>query len=377
MPNLFDYLAWRGDLSFSAVPPCEADELLLSQLSYILFDGFVPSLSHGGSVLLKDAARAVLKQGQDGNGVHQIGYMWRDDQRLLSMLETSPRYAFLSLSCYESELTENAQFGALTISLLDSLHCISFRGTDDTLIGWKEDCALAFSEPVPAQIMSAGYLNRVAEQLKKGRLMILGHSKGGNLAAYAAAKAPESVRERIDLIVSCDGPGLDKSIVSGPEYRSVSGHFKKYVPQSSVVGMLLESEDNYTVVKSDGLGLLQHSAFSWQISGPSLVRQAQPTQGSRYVNHVIKQWLDDMDENKRRQFVTALFEVLEKTDLTSVDQINARFLFNLPSALLKTRTVDPALRAQLHGELRALILTALRTLALSGAQDSPAPRDER
>ncbi len=375
MPNLFDYLAWRGDLPFSAVPPCEADELLLSQLSYIFFDGFVPSQGHG-SVLLKDAAHAVLRQGQDGKGVHQIGYMWRDDQRLLSMLQASPRYASLALSCYESELTENAQFGALTISLSDSLHCISFRGTDDTLIGWKEDCALAFSEPVPAQIMSAGYLRRVAGQVK-GRLMLLGHSKGGNLAAYAAAKAPESVRERIGLIVSCDGPGLDKSIVSGPEYRSVSGRFKKYVPQSSVVGMLLESEDNYTVVKSDGLGLLQHSAFSWQISGPSLVRQAQPTQGSRYVNHVIKQWLDDMDENKRRQFVTALFEVLEKTDLTSVDQINARFLFNLPSALLKTRSVDPALRAQLHGELRALIRTALRTLALSGAQGSPAPRDER
>lgn len=376
MPNLFDYLLWRGDLPFDAVPPGEADKLLLAQLSYVFFDGFVPGLAQGGETPLAKAARAVLDQGQDGNGIHQIGYMWRDDRKLLELLAQAPRYKELMLSGYESVLTKNAQFGALTVSLSPDLACVSFRGTDDTLIGWKEDCALAFNDPVPAQRMSVEYLTRIA-QTRGGRLMTVGHSKGGNLAAYACACAGKAVQDKVDAIVSCDGPGLDSGMLKTPGYRAVAPRIEKYVPQSSVIGMLLEYEDNYAVVKSDGLGLLQHSAFSWQIMGGALVRQQQPTPASKYVNHVIKAWLDDMDMEKRRQFVTALFEVLEKTDLTSVDQINARFLFNLPAALLKTRSVDPALRAQLHGELRALILTALKALArLEPAPDGAPEKKE-
>lgn len=359
MPNLFDFLSWRGDLPFEAVPPTEADELLLAQLSYVFFDGIVPDLADGGSVPLGEAADRVLKTDPDAEKIHQIGYMWRDDKRLLETLVSCPRYKDLPVFGYESALDEDAQFGALCVGVTKDLTCVSFRGTDDTMIGWKEDCALAFNDPVPAQEMSADYLGRVAAATQ-GPLLITGHSKGGNLAVYSAATASSKVRARIKSIVSCDGPGVNHALLSAAEYQEIADKIHKFVPQSSVVGMLFESDNRYTVISSDGLGLLQHSAFSWQIMGGNLVRRAQPTATSQYVNGVIKQWLDDMDVEKRRVFVTALFEVLATADLTSVDQIDAKFLLRLPSALLKMRSVDPALRAQLRSEIRALIWRAIR-----------------
>ena len=369
MANLFDFLSWRGDLPFEAVPPGEADELLLAQLSYVFFDGIVPGLKEGGAVPLGEAARQLLKTDPDAKQIHQIGYMWRDDKRLLETLIDCPRYQRLPIFGYESALDEDAQFGALCIRVTDELTCVSFRGTDDTLIGWKEDCALSFNDPVPAQQMSADYLRRVAEATK-GPLLVVGHSKGGNLAVYSAATAGPDVRARIQSIVSCDGPGVNHALFDAAEYREIADRIFKFVPQSSVVGMLFESDNRYAVISSDGLGLLQHSAFSWQIMGGRLVRREQPTATSKYFNGVIKQWLDDMDVEKRKVFVTALFEVLATTELTSVDQIDAKFLLRLPGALVKMRSVDPTLRAQLRGEIRALLWRALHPDADAADRDT-------
>ncbi len=371
MANYFDYLMWRGDLPFSLVPPCEADKLILSQLSYIFFDGIVPEPGDAGSIPLGDAAQQVLETAKGVKEKQQVGYLWADDKKLLELILTSPRYAGIPAANYRSVLSEDAQFAALTFSLTDGLTCISFRGTDGSLVGWKEDCALAFSEPVPAQRMSVDYLQQIAE-MTDDRLLVVGHSKGGNLAAYAGACAPESVQARIAAIVSCDGPGLDRSVLQTDGYRRIADRVEKYVPQSSVVGMLLESEDNYTVIKSDGVGILQHYTSSWQVERDSFLRMAQPTQTSRYINHVIKKWLDEMSVDKRRAFVNALFDVLEKANLKSIDEIDARFFFNLPAAFRKSFAGDPETVATLHRELRALVMTALK--ALSEGSTSLAPR---
>ena len=362
MANYFDYLQWRGDLPFSLVPPCEADKLILSQLSYIFFDGIVPELGTNESIPLGEAAQRVLDVSADIKEKQQVGYLWADDKKLLEHILSSPRYTDIPVANYRSVLLEDTQFAALTFALPNNLTCISFRGTDGSLVGWKEDCALAFSEPVPAQRISVDYVKQIAE-ITSDRLLVVGHSKGGNMACYACACVPEEVQDRIEAVVSCDGPGLDRSVLQMDGYRRIVSRVEKFVPQSSVVGMLLESEDNYTVIKSDGVGILQHYTSSWQIDRGSFQRVEQPTQTSRYINHVIKEWLDDMSVDKRRAFVNALFDILEKANLKSIDEIDARFFFNLPGAFLKSYAGEPETVSTLYHELRALVMTALKALS--------------
>ncbi len=362
MPNLFDYLTWRGDLSFQNAPVCEADELLLAQLSYIFFDGLYEDDMEQG-VLLKDAVQAVLERDSDAKTYHQIMYMWKDNRRLLQMLLESNRYKNLEISNYRSFQDDEVQFGALFIKIKDGLNCVSFRGTDDSIVGWKEDFELSYNKPVKAQVMSEEYLKEMAQKYPQN-LLVVGHSKGGNLAIYASARMEQSVKDRIVRVVSCDGPGLNHAMIETENYKKIYPKIEKFVPQSSIVGMLLEYDDKYTVISSDSVGIMQHSAFSWQILGASLVRRAQPTQISKYLNSVVKAWLDEMPVEKRKLFVKAVFETIAKTKLTSVDQIDLKFILSLPSALLKMYTVDSTLRTELHKEMRSFLKTAIRPVLL-------------
>ncbi len=267
LANMLDYIDWRGDITLDQSPFNDIDNLIFTQLCFMDFDSIVPSFNEKGSITIEDAAKIFAssnKAAVKNMGVLLPSYI----VSLFIKASESPRFRNMRLTKYINDIDYNKQqqFSALTIILGDGSNYIVFRGTDDTIVGWKEDFNMGFLTPVPSQHTSVKYVNGVADELV-GSIMIGGHSKGGNLAVYSSVYCNNEIKKRITHIFNNDGPGFTNEIMSTDEYKTVSDRIKTIVPESSVVGMLLEHEEKYTIVKSTQVGILQHDAFSWEVLG--------------------------------------------------------------------------------------------------------------
>jgi hypothetical protein len=223
------------------------------------------------------------------------------------------------------DLEAEKQFSALTILDCGGASLISYRGTDNTIVGWKEDFNMSFSDAVPAQLEAVAYLEKMAS-LIRGPLRLGGHSKGGNLAAYAAAFCSKKIRRRIRAIYSNDAPGFSRAVIESPGYREIRDRIQSFVPQSSVVGMLFEYEKNHVVVKSNQTGLMQHDVFSWEVTRDDVARLKEMSQEGAFLNRTIKEWIDGMSVEQRQHFTGALYEILTATETGSLQKLSADWL---------------------------------------------------
>ena len=304
MANLLDYLAWRGDLPLSAVPLCDVDALIFARLSYVPFDGIAEA-----RVPLYMAARQVLASVQLSDAPRACG---KEDQQLLTQLLQSPRYADILLDGYENifDPVRQEQFAALTLHLPDGSAAVAFRGTDGTLVGWKEDFNMAFSTVVPAQLDAVRYLSDVAERTQGG-IYLCGHSKGGNLAAWAALHIPAELQtSRLLDAYNNDGPGFARDMVETVEYRRIAHKLHTYIPESSIVGVLLEHGEDYAVIDSATRSVMQHEPLSWSVLGRTFVHLGQRSQMGKLSDDVLREWIGSMTPQEREQFTDALFDVL-------------------------------------------------------------------
>ncbi len=191
------------------------------------------------------------------------------------------------------------QFSAMTLELDNHTAYIAFRGTDDHIVGWKEDFKMSFMDVVPAQKKALDYVNAVASKYRN--IYIGGHSKGGNLAVYSAVFADKRVKNKIVAVFNNDGPGFKQRLLSTPEYLDITDRIITLVPQSSVVGMLLEHEESYSVVRSTQKGVLQHDGFSWEVMGADFVYLSDVDDDCKTVDMTVKKVLNTMSmEQKRR-----------------------------------------------------------------------------
>ena len=266
MANILEYLDWRGDLTLLERPFNEVDNLILAEICYLDFSGFVPAGFQTQQVTLLDAASAYFAAHPETN----MGVLVPDQiPVLVEHAAKTARFSDVRLLGYVNRIDEETQtqFSALTMLLPDGSAYVAFRGTDDTIVGWKEDFNMAFTPEIPAQKYAAEYLRQVSGALPFRPLLVGGHSKGGNLAVYAAVFCGQDVQNRILAVYNNDGPGFYSSLLSLPEHKPVAGKITTLLPESSVVGMLLEHEEAYQVVRSTQVGLMQHDGFSWQVKG--------------------------------------------------------------------------------------------------------------
>ncbi|MBR4404618.1 MAG: DUF2974 domain-containing protein [Clostridiales bacterium] len=311
MGNLIDYLTWRGDLPFSRDPFNSIDALLLSSLSYIDFTDVVPGIGKG-KVTMREAARQFFK-------IHSGKELSNDKSfisfcpSILRALGDSYRFRGAMLSNYvdDTDIGREVQFGALEIETSDGIAFISYRGTDDRIIGWKEDFNLSYMT-VPAETEAVLYLQKVmggrTQEIRLG-----GHSKGGHLAIYAATMTLPEIAERIQNIYSFDGPGFgfNKEILELPQFRFIEPKIEKYIPQTSIVGRLLTSAVNPVVIKSNETGIMQHNPLSWEVEGKEYYTLASTDKVSDTFAETLSSWLDDMSNIQRKVFVDDLFSVFE------------------------------------------------------------------
>ena len=257
---------------------------------------------------------------------------------------------------FDPETTK--QFSACVFDVGDGSSYVAFRGTDSTIVGWKEDFAMAFRRPVAAQESAARYLADIAG-LRDGPLMVGGHSKGGNLAA---ANAPAAVQERLIAVFCHDGPGFDADFFDTPGYARVAPLVDKSVPESSIVGMLFEMrehvEDGYTIVSSDGASIMQHFALNWQVERGEFVHAGGLSASSRYLARTINGWMAKFDDEHRRRFIENLFAVLEAGGYDTFGELTSHWTQSLPVMLAAVRGIDAEDRDVMADVLKGFAATA-------------------
>ena len=316
MADLFDYLDWRGELSFQQVPPNAVDALIFSVLSYIDLHGIV-RYDDSHPVPLHVAATAFLGL---GNATDRARV--KSDLVLLEKAAASPRFRDVRLAFYRSKLIpeEETQFAAVTFLLDDGTAFLTFRGTDNTLVGWKEDFNMSFQDSIPAQREALAYTEEVALAIP-AILRLGGHSKGGNLAVFAAAKTSATIQSRIAEVFNLDGPGFTDSLMGNAGYIHMVPKIRTYIPESSIIGILLEHEEPYTVIRSRQVGALQHEPYSWEVMGGSFITKEEISSGSRFVHRTVKDWISDMSDEDRSTFVDTMYTLLSAGGASNVGEL--------------------------------------------------------
>ena len=328
MAGIFDYLEWRGDLSFKSAPFNPVDNIIFSILAYYPFEKFVGGMEDTAGVRLHDVIDMILAHIKKNPKKLNMYYFFKDGQyKLLSMLKNCERYSGTFLAAFVDHIDTHAeiQFSALTFLPEEGRPAyIAYRGTDCTLIGWKEDFNMIFIDTIPAQREAVEYLDMVSK-LFKGDFYVGGHSKGGNLAVYAGAFCKPNVKKRIITIYSNDGPGLTPKTAARAEYAEVKDRIVSYIPQDSIIGLLFEQR-RHSVVKSDESGFLQHNPLLWEVTRNGFCMQDDVTRQSRFVNTTLMRWLKSMDYEHRQRFIETLFELLISTNAASVPDLTADWL---------------------------------------------------
>ena len=358
MPDIYDYMAWRGDIRIEQDGFNEVDNLVLSAFAYVPLDGIVPGDCADGGVSIGEAARRFA----ENRDLWKLLRMQKD-KRLFEAIGRCPRFASLPLRRYVNVISEReeTQFSAVTVELGDGGFFVAYRGTDNTLVGWKEDFNMGFMRLIPAQSAAVAYLEDAAARLN-GPLRVGGHSKGGNLAIYAAAFCAPPVQERIAAVYNNDGPWLHAEQAGQAGYLAICDRLHAFIPQTSVIGMLLEHEGRYSVVRSSQRGLFQHDFYSWQIAGTGFVHLASVTNGSKFVDRTVKAWLAEWDEEQRALFVDALFRIINATGARTFQEMGASWHRSALAMLKSYMSLDKEMRKAIGKTLGLLMKTACRHL---------------
>ena len=307
--TVMDYLRWRGDLPLARDGFNEVDNLVLCIISYLNFRRFddLKTTDPTGAVALPDVAARLTEEDE------QLGLSELDYIPLMRLAAETERFRDVRMFGFTHEWDEEKemQFDAVSYLLPDNTLFVSFMGTDTSLVGWKEDFNMSFLSAVPAQERAAAYTVEMAAACRSRKLRIGGHSKGGNLAAWAAIHIPADLqKQRLLAAYNNDGPGFSHDMVETEAYRRVADKLHTYIPESSIVGVLLEHAEDYAVIDSSNRSIMQHEPMSWNVEGPRFVHLGQRSQMGKLSDDVLRQWIGSMTPQEREQFSDALFEVL-------------------------------------------------------------------
>ena len=357
MSTIFDYLDHVTYDSIYDRPFKELDVLALTELTYLSFNRIVPQGDTTNiEVRLSDVAALV---DQTTNFIVTDQHL-----QLVDELATSKRFKNIKLLNYVDEYDPDVQkqFAAMTYRLTIDVYLVVFRGTDDTLIGWKEDFHMTYMDHVPAQKRAASYLQHVMKEFPKGRFLVAGHSKGGNLAAYACSYLPDYLFERVDAIYSYDAPGLNKAIIETEGYQRTSPKIHRFVPQGSIVGMMLEVPEPATIVKSRAFGgFAQHDAFTWMVEKDGFVTLDQTSPDSQQTDQTLKQWVREVPDSQLKKFFDTFFGLFLDAGIISInDLMDLKNFSKIKEISQNAQDLDPTEREMLERLAKQLLDTRVQ-----------------
>ncbi len=318
MANISDYIDWRGDVPFDVAPFNEVDNLILSELVYTDFGGVVPE-DFDQFVTIAQARKKFFKKHTEDEIMASVMSV-KVAPFLMNRMEGSARFDDIKLCGYVNEISneDQVQFSVMTCILPDDTVYVAFRGTDNSLIGWKEDFNMSFSYETPGQKSAVLYLNHHFKNEKRP-IRVGGHSKGGNFAVFASAFCQKSIQNKIISVYSNDGPGFRKEVLDAPGYQKILPKVVSTLPEDSLVGVLLGNEYHHRFVKSVNSGLMQHDGFSWQVKKDSFEFADNQGKNSVIMEDSLRLWLSDLEDEKRKKFVDLLFDALMASGANTTD----------------------------------------------------------
>ena len=334
MANVCDYVRWRGDLTLEQSEFNEIDNLILARFSYFPFDKII---RENEIATIKELSRRFSNQ-----DVTKLPILWKDDVELFPLMGNSKRFGGMLATKYINKIDaeQEKQFSAITVLMPDGTIYVSYRGTDNTIVGWKEDFNMSFKSHIASQISAKQYLEEIAKEYPSSKIIIGGHSKGGNIAVYAATFASKDVKDRIINVYNNDGPGFCEDVIETPEYQEILPRVHTYIPQSSIIGRLMNHKEKYTIVESVQRGIMQHDLYSWQVLGKEFVTLKKLTNESEFIDKTIKDWLENVEPEKREQVIDAVFEILNTTEAQTMKELKANWFANVKTILGTYKNID-------------------------------------
>lgn len=346
--TIFDYIKWRADLSFKDSPFNEVDALILARFSYFPFDGLIPY--DKTDITISEACEYINSRKE------LVDFTIEGDNTLVLALQNNKRFGDLKLGYYRNHIDESRvkQFSAITIFLDDKTEFISYRGTDNTIVGWKEDFLMTFSDVIPSQKEAKAYIMDVAKQ-NHNKIIIGGHSKGGNLAMYAGSFIPNVIKHRIIKVYSFDGPGFNHKAINSKKYLESVDKIKSFIPQTSIVGVMLEHKEETRVIHSSGFGPMQHDIYTWEIDINKLKYLENNTTASTILDSSFENYLTSLSTYERKQFVDILFDIVEASGVETFNDIKSNFIKILPSILERISKMDKKSASALFEGIKVLV----------------------
>lgn len=353
MSDLFDYLTWRGDLSFSQVPFNKLDAIFLAHLCYNNFDGLLTD-DFTNQMTLENLAQK-FREANDYDKRKDIGAMI--NKKTFKVFETAAstnRFKNVKICGYKSVIDEEKeeQFAAMTF-IIGNQNVIAIRGTDDTIVGWKEDFNLAYKDDIASQQDALIYFEKASKKLK-GHFVFVGHSKGGHVAINTAVNCVPHKQKKIDAVYNFDGPGFHEYFYEKKEYKKIENKIFSFYPGCSIVGMIFLHPQKFEIVKSDAIGINQHDPLNWQISGNDFVHEKDFQSESKFFYTTINDWASRMGRDLRKHFVVSLFDVIQASECKTNTELQKKFIKSSAKMLQKYTSYDKDTKLQIHKCTRVL-----------------------
>lgn len=370
--ELFDYLKWRNDVSLRAAPFNEIDNVLLSYLAYADFGELLQEEKRHVSI---ETCLKRFCEKHDMAEVRESKHFIERAPLLLEEMVRGARFRGTKVAHFREVFDKEKvqQFAALVFLLPDGTRYVSFRGTDLSITGWKEDFLMSFTAETEGAKEAVSYLNEVAACVE-GDLILGGHSKGGNFAMFAAAFCDDAVKERILKVYNNDGPGFREEIVRSAAYRELLPKIINIVPQTSIIGRLLSNEAAHTVVKSTAAGIFQHDVTTWEVTKDKFVR-AEPDAFSDFVEKSLGTWLETMDDEARKSLVETVFSMIEMTEAETFVEFGENLFKNTGLIIKGFGKLPKEKRSELTAALgglaeagRATVLDKIPKIPLPGVE---------
>lgn len=307
--NLRDYIAWRGDLTFDMIPFNHIDAAIFSQLSMLQLEEVLIKNGNSIKMTIKEIVESLSEEIREKN--YNLGFIIPDDIiKAFEEMAKTKRYQNLVIDNYVNLISkdEETQFSALTIDIDHNTRVVSFSGTDDTLIGWKENFNMVYMDTVSCQNLSVDYLEKVSRRVRY--LYVVGHSKGANLTLYTTLHSTSRVQKKLVEAIGFDGPGITEDIELIDKFDKNIEKVVFYIPDDSIIGTIFDHYEKVKVVKSKAKGLFQHDLFSWEVTYNDFIYAEARTKESIHIENKIKDMISKMDEHTKHSFVNEAYRLL-------------------------------------------------------------------
>lgn len=352
MGNIIDYLRWRGDLTFERDGFCEVDNLLLSYLSYVNLDGIAPGEGEGFLTLKEISGEFFRRYSQeelkkDRSFIRMAPYGMRE-------MAKTERFGNIKVQNYVNRIEEkkNLQFSAVELVLSEEVSYLAFRGTDDRIVGWKEDFFLS-NGIVGAQREALKYMNHIGRNCR--HILTGGHSKGGNLSVYAAALCEKDIQDKVVQIYSNDAPGFSEEFLESEGFQRIFPRIQRYMTEGSIIETLLAHKKAPILIKSSAKGVMQHDCLSWETEGRNFIKCKEQNRAAAAFDEALKAWLDGINGEEREAFINDFFSVLEATGAETLTQLQEGGLKNLRLMLKQKNALKPETKKIIEKLIREFV----------------------